>query len=79
MSRKTLLASLLVAAALGWQANPAAGAASDSQVQARLNFDPPRIVVSEKPTRLMLIDGPPAQVAIAGTGMRIESLVNEYD
>jgi hypothetical protein len=40
----------------------------------RLNFDPPRIVVSERPQRLMLIDGPPAMVPIPGTGL--EFVVN---
>jgi hypothetical protein len=33
----------------------------------QLNFEPPRIVVSERPARLMLIDGPPAPVPIPGT------------
>jgi hypothetical protein len=40
----------------------------------QLNFEPPRIVVSEKPTRLMLIDGPPARVPVQSTG--IEFVVN---
>ncbi len=44
------------------------------RAQHGLNFDPPRIVVSEKPSRLMLIDGPPATVAIDST--RLEFVVN---
>ena len=40
----------------------------------QLNSDPPRIVVSERPMRLMLIDGPPATVAIPAT--RLEFVVN---
>ena len=39
-----------------------------------LNFDPPRIVVANRPTHLMLIDGPPARVPISGTGL--EFVVN---
>jgi hypothetical protein len=45
-----------------------------SNAQAQLNFDPPRIVVSERPMELMLIDGPPAKVAIPAT--RLEFVVN---
>jgi hypothetical protein len=41
---------------------------------AQLNFDPPRIVVTEKPMQLMLIDGPPVRVAIEST--RLEFVVN---
>jgi hypothetical protein len=40
----------------------------------QLNFQPPRIVVSNKPTRLMLIDGPPANVPI--DGLEMEFVVN---
>ena len=40
----------------------------------QLNFEPPRIVVSNKPTRLMLIDGPPANSPI--DGMELEFVVN---
>lgn len=42
--------------------------------QAQLNFNPPRIVVSNTPLELMLIDGPPSKVAISGT--RLEFVVN---
>jgi hypothetical protein len=41
---------------------------------AQLNFHPPRIVVSNEPMELMLIDGPPARVPISGT--RLEFVVN---
>jgi hypothetical protein len=40
----------------------------------RLNFQPPRIVVANGPMRLMLIDGPPANVPIEPTGL--EFVVN---
>lgn len=40
----------------------------------QLNIHPPRIVVSNRPTRLMLIDGPPATVAIRAT--QLEFVVN---
>jgi hypothetical protein len=40
----------------------------------QLNFNPPRIIVSERPRRLMLIDGPPAMVPIDGTAL--EFVVN---
>lgn len=40
----------------------------------QLNFNPPRIVVSTRPMRLMLIDGPPAKVSISGTAL--EFVVN---
>jgi hypothetical protein len=40
----------------------------------QLNFQPPRIVVSKRPARLMLIDGPPALAPVSGTG--IEFVVN---
>ena len=40
----------------------------------QLNFQPPRIVVSDRPTRLMLIDGQPAPVEISPT--QIEFVVN---
>jgi hypothetical protein len=40
----------------------------------QLNFDPPRIVVSHRPARLMHIDGPPATVPIPATGL--EFVVN---
>jgi hypothetical protein len=40
----------------------------------QLNFSPPRIVVSNRPMRLLLIDGPPAPVTIPATG--IEFVVN---
>jgi hypothetical protein len=39
-----------------------------------LRFDPPRIVVSNQPRRLLLVDGPPALVPIPGT--RLEFVVN---
>jgi hypothetical protein len=48
---------------------PAAGRAAP-----QLNFAPPRIIVSERPQRLMLIDGPPASVPIDGTAL--EFVVN---
>ena len=44
------------------------------QAVSQLNFHPPRIVVSNRPMRLMLIDGPPAMVEIPATG--IEFVVN---
>jgi len=53
-------------------ASPLGAAAPEAQ--GWLNLDPPRIVVSEKPTRLMLIDGPPAPVPIEGT--QLEFVVN---
>lgn len=40
----------------------------------QLNFSPPRIVVSNRPMRLLLIDGPPAPVTIPAT--EIEFVVN---
>lgn len=40
----------------------------------QLNFQPPRIVVSTGPMRLLLIDGPPAPVGIEGT--QLEFVVN---
>jgi len=49
-------------------------ASSPLQTAAQLNFDPPRIVVSEQPTRLMLIDGAPVRLPIEGT--RLEFVVN---
>ena len=39
-----------------------------------LNFDPPRIIVSERPLRLMLIDGPPVTVPVEST--QLEFVVN---
>ena len=45
-----------------------------TNVHAQLNFHPPRIVVSNEPMELMLIDGPPANVPIQGT--QIEFVVN---
>jgi len=39
-----------------------------------LNFEPPRIAVAHRPTKLMLVDGPPSRVAIDGT--RLEFVVN---
>lgn len=45
-----------------------------SESQAQLNFHPPRIVVSDHPMELMLIDGPPANVPIAGT--QLDFVVN---
>jgi len=47
---------------------------ADAAATRGLNFEPPRIVVSSRPTRLMLIDGPPATAAIDGT--RLEIVVN---
>jgi hypothetical protein len=40
----------------------------------QLNFKPPRVVISKRPMRLMLIDGPPAGVPIASTAL--EFVVN---
>jgi hypothetical protein len=37
----------------------------------RLNFDPPRIIVTHRPTRLLLIDGPPAMSSINRTELEI--------
>lgn len=45
-----------------------------ARAPAQLNSDPPRIVVSNSPMRLMLIDGPPAMAKIDNTG--IEYVVN---
>jgi len=45
-----------------------------SEAQSQLNFDPPRIVVSNQPMELMLIDGPPARISIPGT--QLEFVVN---
>ena len=45
-----------------------------SDIQAQLNFHPPRIVISNHPMELMLIDGPPSKVPIAGT--QVEFVVN---
>jgi hypothetical protein len=45
-----------------------------SETQAQLNPHPPRIVVSDHPVELMLIDGPPAKVRIPGT--QLEFVVN---
>jgi hypothetical protein len=45
-----------------------------SVAHAQLNFNPPRIVVSNRPLDLMLIDGPPSNVPIQGT--RLEFVVN---
>ncbi len=38
---------------------------------AHLSFDPPRIVVANRPTRLLLIDGPPAMSPIESTALEI--------
>ncbi len=46
-----------------------AGHASGVPAAPHLNFDPPRIIVSETPVRLMLIDGPPVLIPIDGTGL----------
>ncbi len=40
----------------------------------RLNFSPPRIVISHHPVELLLIDGPPSMVAIEST--QLEFVVN---
>ena len=45
-----------------------------SDTQAQLNFHPPRIVISNHPMELLLIDGPPSKVPIAGT--QVEFVVN---
>jgi hypothetical protein len=45
-----------------------------SNLHAQLNHHPPRIVVSERPMELMLIDGPPANVPITSTSL--EFVVN---
>jgi hypothetical protein len=45
-----------------------------SESQAQLNFHPPRIVVSDHPMELMLIDGPPSNVPIPGT--QLDFVVN---
>jgi len=42
---------------------------SAAKAPPQLNFAPPRIVVSNRPMRLLLIDGPPSMVAIDGTGL----------
>ena len=36
-----------------------------------LNFDPPRIIIANRPTRLLLIDGPPAMSQIRDTDLEI--------
>jgi hypothetical protein len=46
----------------------------EARARPQLNFDPPRIVVSRHPTRLMLIDGPPAMAPIFST--QLEFVVN---
>ena len=45
-----------------------------ANLHAQLGFHPPRIIVSDQAMELMLIDGPPANVPIAGTGL--EFVVN---
>jgi hypothetical protein len=40
----------------------------------QLNFQPPRIIVSNRPLQLMLIDGPPSTAAVQSTGL--EYVVN---
>ena len=45
-----------------------------ASVRPQLNFQPPRIVVSTSPMRLLLIDGPPAPVGIVATDL--EFVVN---
>ena len=45
-----------------------------TDAHSQLNFHPPRIVVSNEPMELMLIDGPPARVPISGT--QLEFIVN---
>jgi hypothetical protein len=47
---------------------------AEAGVRQQLNFNPPRIVVSSRPTQLMLIDGPPSYVPIPSTGL--EFVVN---
>jgi len=42
---------------------------SAAKAPPQLNSSPPRIVVSNRPMRLMLIDGPPSMVAIESTGL----------
>ena len=61
-------------AALLWTLAAVSAAAAPPPAAGQLNFDPPRIVVSEKPTRLLLIDGPPVRVPVEGT--RLEFVVN---
>ncbi len=51
---------------------PAAEPASRPPPQ--LNLNPPRIAVAYRPTRLILVDGPPARVPVPGT--RLEFVVN---
>jgi hypothetical protein len=53
---------------------PGLSRAQAAKAPPHLNFNPPRIVVAHQPTRLMLVDGPPARVAIDGT--RLEFVVN---
>ena len=60
--------------ALLWASASASAQADPLPVTGQFNFDPPRIVVTEKPTRLMLIDGPPVRVPVDGT--RLEFIVN---
>jgi len=59
---------------LCWLLVVGSGSASQAPVGAQLNFDPPRIVVAEEPTRLMLIDGPPVRIPVEGT--ELEFVVN---
>jgi hypothetical protein len=66
-TRLLFLALCLIVPLAAAGANPPSGAAM-------LNFNPPRIVVAEKPTRLMLIDGPPVRVSVEST--RLEFVVN---
>jgi len=47
---------------------------AEARARQQLNFSPPRIVVSDRPLRLMLIDGPPSNVPIAAT--QLEFVVN---
>jgi hypothetical protein len=61
-------------AALLWTLGSVSAGAASLPAAGQLNFDPPRIVVTEKPTRLLLIDGPPVRVPIEGT--RLEFVVN---
>jgi len=41
-----------------------------SEAQAQLNHHPPRIIVSDHPVELMLIDGPPAEESIPATQLK---------
>jgi hypothetical protein len=68
------IACLLTAFFALWVQGAPVNAFEGSRPPPHLNFEPPRIVVSNRPTRLMLVDGPPVRMPIAGTGL--EFVVN---